>query len=96
MVKATAMIAITATHATTILMAKVVMIATIAIHVRLLKDKSVKQTCHYMDNKKELLELVVFDFSNLDLQENSTGNCFGCDSSEPDCCDMCDSCDHGW
>ena len=96
MVKAIAMIAITATHATTILMAKVVMIATIAIHVRPLKDKSAKQIYHYMDKIKELPELVVYDFSDLNLQESSMGNCFGCDSSESDGCDMCDSCDHGW
>lgn len=37
-------------------------------------------------------EMMVFDFSNLNLQENSKGNCFGCDSC--DCnCDSCDSCD---
>ena len=41
--------------------------------------------------------ILVFDFSNLYLQEDSKGNCFGCDYSEHDSgCDMCDSCDHGW
>lgn len=39
----------------------------------------------------------VYDFSNLNMQENSKCNCFGCDYSEHDSgCDMCDSCDHGW
>ena len=32
-------------------------------------------------------KMLVFDFSNLDFQENSKGNCFGCDA-----CDS--SCDH--
>lgn len=49
-----------------------------------------------MDKIKEFPELVVYDFSDLNLQESSMGNCFGCDSSESDGCDMCDSCDHGW
>lgn len=31
-------------------------------------------------------EIVVYDFSSLNLQENSIDNCFGCDSC---------NCDHG-
>ena len=33
-------------------------------------------------------EMIVYDFSNLNLQENSTDNCFGCDSCNCDC--VCD------
>ena len=52
-----------------------------------------------MDKKTEKQEMVaydfgkmqVFDFSDLNYQESSTGNCYGGGS-----CDMCDSCDHGW
>ena len=33
-------------------------------------------------------EMQVYDFSNLNLHEESNNNCFGCDS-----CDYCDSCD---
>jgi len=45
-----------------------------------------------MNAKMNLEDLVIYDFSNLNFQENSTGNCFGCDSC--DCnCDSCDSCD---
>lgn len=29
-------------------------------------------------------EIVVYDFSSLDLQENSVDNCFGCDSCNCD------------
>lgn len=52
---------------------------------------------------------VVYDFSNLNLQENSKGNCFGscdcncdggtcdcncdCDSNDCDCNNYCDNCD---
>ena len=38
-------------------------------------------------NKKPQ-EMIAYDFSNLDLQENGKGNYYDCD--------MCDSCDHGW
>ena len=44
--------------------------------------------------KIDLKEIVTYDFSNVNLQENSKNNCFGCDSCDRDC-DMCDSCDHG-
>lgn len=37
-------------------------------------------------------KFVVFDFSNLSLQENSKDNCFGCDSCDSSC-DSSDSCD---
>lgn len=43
----------------------------------------------------DLNGMLVFDFSNLNLQENSTGNCFGCDSGESNKCDSCDYCDRG-
>lgn len=46
--------------------------------------------------KIDLTKITTYDFSNLNLQENSTNNCFGCDSSDGDSCDMCDSCDSGW
>ena len=39
---------------------------------------------------------VVYDFSNLDCQENGKNNCF-CDSCNCDCncdCDSCDYCDN--
>ena len=57
-------------------------------------------------------KMLVYDFSNLNLQEGSKENCF-CDSCDNECdscdtscdcdcdsesysCDMCDSCDRGW
>ena len=46
--------------------------------------------------KIDLMKIITYDFSNFNLQENSTNNCFGCDSSDGDSCDMCDSCDSGW
>lgn len=46
--------------------------------------------------KTDLTKIIMYDFSNVNLQENSTNNCFGCDSGDGDSCDMCDSCDHGW
>lgn len=59
-----------------------------------------------MNTIMDIEKLVIYDFSNLNYQENSKGNCFGCDSCDScdscDCdsesysCDMCDSCDHGW
>lgn len=48
-----------------------------------------------MNAKMNLEDLVIYDFSNLNLQENSTGNCFGCDSGESNNCDSCDYCDKG-
>lgn len=36
--------------------------------------------------------IVVYDFTNLNLQENSRGNCFGCDSCDSSC-DQSDNCD---
>ena len=41
--------------------------------------------------------IVVYDFSNLNLEETSKGNCFGCDVCDCDCncdCDNCDSCNN--
>lgn len=46
-----------------------------------------------MNKKINLEEMVAYDFSNLDLQENSNNNCFGCDSSDCDCDTCCDNCD---
>lgn len=51
-------------------------------------------------------EIVVYDFSNLNLQDNSKDNCYGCDNcntcdndsegSSCNDCDTCDNCDSGW
>lgn len=49
-----------------------------------------------MDTKMNLEDLVIYDFSNIDLQENSNRNCFESSRCNCDSCDMCDSCDHGW
>ena len=48
-----------------------------------------------MNNSSDFEKLfVVYDFSNLNLQENSKGNCFGCDSCN---CDSSGSdCDSDW
>ncbi len=61
-----------------------------------------------MNKKANFKEMVVFDFSNLKHQENSRGNCFGCDcncdggtcdcncdcdSDDCDCNNYCDNCD---
>ena len=44
--------------------------------------------------KIDLMKIITYDFSNLNLQENSVNNCFGCDSCNCDCnCDSCDTCD---
>lgn len=43
--------------------------------------------------KYDFEKMQVFDFSNLSLQENSKGNCFGCDSCDCDSCNQSDSCD---
>lgn len=52
------------------------------------------------DYMKELdfNNMLVFDFSSINLQENSKGNCFGCDSCNCDCDNDndCDSCDSDW
>lgn len=45
-----------------------------------------------MTNKYDYERIVIYDFSNLNIQENSRGNCFGCDSCD-DSCDHSDSCD---
>lgn len=49
-----------------------------------------------MSVKVDFKEIVAYDFSNLNLQENSTNNCFGAGLNSYGDCDMCDSCDHGW
>jgi len=44
-------------------------------------------------------EIQVYDFSNLNLQEEGNDNCYGCDSGSDngcDSCDNCDNCDRGW
>ncbi len=45
-----------------------------------------------MNSISNLNEIVVYDFSNLNIQENSMDNCFGCDSCDSSC-DHSDSCD---
>lgn len=56
----------------------------------------VKQ-CIDMSKRIKLEELVAYDFSNLDTQENSEGNCFqSCEDScvcDCDCDGGCDYCD---
>lgn len=42
-----------------------------------------------MNKKTKPQEMVAYDFSNLDLQENSKGNCFANPCEAPDPCD-CD------
>ena len=44
----------------------------------------------------DIKKFIIYDFSDINLSENSLNNCFGCDSTEGDTCDMCDSCDSGW
>lgn len=47
---------------------------------------------NYMDKSTNFEEtIVVYDFSNLNLQENSKGNCFGCDSCNCVCDCDCDN-----
>ena len=52
-----------------------------------------------MNKKTKPQEMVAYDFSNLDLQENSKGNCFATECDIPVCdCDCdggCDYCDDG-
>ncbi len=55
-----------------------------------------------MKNKFHLDEFITFDFSNLNLQECSTNNCFGCDLCDCNCdcdagdCDCNNYCDNDW
>lgn len=42
-----------------------------------------------MNKKTKPQEMVAYDFCNLDLQENSKGNCFASPCEAPDPCD-CD------
>lgn len=49
-----------------------------------------------MKTKPDAEEMIIYDFSDLNLQGNSTDNCFGCDSCDSGECDSCDSCDSGW
>ena len=52
--------------------------------------------------KIDIEKIAIYDFSNLNSIENSTANCFGCDSCDCNCdCDSgdydCnDYCDTGW
>ena len=39
-----------------------------------------------MNKKTKPQEMVAYDFSNPDLQQNSKDNCYGCDN--------CNTCDH--
>lgn len=49
--------------------------------------------------KIDLTKITTYDFSNLNLQENSVSNCFhcdcncDCDSDDCDCNTYCDNCD---
>ena len=38
-----------------------------------------------MKKKTKPQEMVAYDFSNLDVQENSKGNCYGCDAVTGGC-----------
>lgn len=55
-----------------------------------------------MSVKVDFKEIVAYDFSNLNLQENSISNCFGCDSCDCNCdcdagdCDCDSACDNNW
>ena len=69
--------------------ATVIAILTIAIAMNT-EYLIIKKYC--MNAKINLEDLVIYDFSNLNFQENSTGNCFGCDSCD-NSCDHSDSCD---
>lgn len=62
-----------------------------------------------MNKKTKPQEMVAYNFSNIDLQENSKGNCYNgcdvdcdggtcdcncdCDSNDCDCNTYCDNCD---
>lgn len=43
-----------------------------------------------------LENLVVYDFSDLNLEKKKSEFCYGNNSCDSGDCDMCDSCDHGW
>ena len=52
-----------------------------------------------MNMKTNPEEMVAFDFSNLDMQENTKGNCFATECDTPCVCDCdcegaCDWCDN--
>lgn len=96
-------IVLTATIATHVIQIQTVVdaiIVIIATHVKMMIKKII-----YM--KIDLTKFITYDFSNLKLQENSTNNCFGCDSCDSDCdcsesnsdsdCNCnCDSCNSSW
>ncbi len=49
-----------------------------------------------MNKKTNFHQMVVYDFSKLNLEENSRGNCFGsCDCNHCDSCDCNCDCDSG-
>ena len=55
-----------------------------------------------ISGKHNYEEIVVYDFGNLKYQENSTDNCFGCDTCNCNCdcdsdnADSNDYCDSDW
>ena len=78
-------------------MVAAVMIVIIVIHAK----RKINNIFIFRCMKIDLKEIITYDFSNLNLQEDSISNCYYCDSCDidegnGDSCDMCDSCDHGW
>ena len=55
-----------------------------------------------MEKEFDYKALVIYDFSSLNLQEISSGNCFSCDSCDCNCdcdsgdCDCNNYCDNDW
>lgn len=48
-----------------------------------------------MKTNHEQEEMVVYDFSNLNMQKKHSDDCSNCDYSESSGCDSCDYCDRG-
>ena len=48
----------------------------------------------------DIKKFITYDFSDINLSENSLNNCFGCDSCDHDSltcdCDSDNFCDHKW
>lgn len=97
--KTIAIIATIAIRVTIIQMAPAAMIVIIVILVK--KNNNTPHNSNEMTIIPNLDEIVVFDYSNLNYQENSINNCYGCDNCntcDHDCndCDTCNNCDSGW